>query len=134
MDSDEEPISRAPTIQIRAEANLTVRSPRAYFLCLPRAGSTPEFLANGGNCLTSPSNWQRRQVVDSEVAGSSALGFGAYVHTLRAVQGADVAQATFRSARHAGGLSVASIRINAPRFCMKWSSTASAGIRTVWSK
>ena len=88
---------------MRAEANLTVRSPRAYCLCLPRAGSNPEFRVNGGNCLTSSSNWQRRQVGKSEVAGSSAFGLGAFVHTLRAVQSADVTEPAFRSARHSGG-------------------------------
>ena len=31
------------------------------------------------------------------------------------------------------GLSADSLRINAPRFCTNWSSTASAGMRTVWS-
>ena len=31
------------------------------------------------------------------------------------------------------GLSYASLRINAPRFRINWSSTASAGMRTVWS-
>ena len=31
------------------------------------------------------------------------------------------------------GLSAASLRINVPRFRMNWSSTASAGMRTVWS-
>ena len=34
----------------------------------------------------------------------------------------------------AGGVSAASLRINVPRFCMNCSSTASAGIRTVWSR
>ena len=98
MDAGEQAISRTATIQMMTEANLTVRSPRAYCLCLPRAGSNPEFRANGGNCLTSPSNWQRRQVGDSEVAGSCAFGLGAFVHTLRAVQSADVAEAAFLSA------------------------------------
>ena len=85
MDSEEQAISRAATIQMRAAVNLTVRSPRAYYLCLSRVGSTPTFRSNVGNCLTSPLNWQRRQVGDSEVAGSCAFGFGAYVHTLRTV-------------------------------------------------
>ena len=103
VESDEQAISRAAMIQMRAEANLTVRSPRAYYLCLPRAGITPEFHANGGNCLTSSSNWQRRQVGDSEVAGSCAFGFGAFVHAVWTVLVCDVAEAAFRSARHAGG-------------------------------
>ena len=103
MDSKEQAISRAATIQMRAAADLTVRSPREYCLCLPRAGITPGFRANGGNCLTSPSNWQRRQVGKSEVAGSSAFWLGAFIHALRAVCGADVAEATFLSARHSDG-------------------------------
>jgi hypothetical protein len=88
---------------MRAAANLTVRSPRAYYLCLRCAGITPESRVNGGNCLTSPSNWQRRQVGDSEVAGSCAFGLGALVHTVWTVLACDVAEATFRSARHSGG-------------------------------
>ena len=90
-------------IQMRAEANLTVRSPRAYCLCLRCAGITPEFRVNGGNCLTSPSNWQRCQVGESEVAGSPAFGLGAFARAVLAVQDADVAEAAFRSARHSGG-------------------------------
>ena len=90
-------------IQMRAEANLTVRSPRAYYLCLRCAGITPESRVNGSNCLTSPSNWQRRQVRKSEVAGSCAFGLGALVHTVWTVLACDVAEATFRSARHSGG-------------------------------
>ena len=100
MDSEEQAISRAATIQMRAAADLTVRSPREYCLCLPRAGITPGFRANGGNCLTSRLDWQRRQVVESEVAGSSAFGLGAFVHTLRAVCGTDVAEPAFLCARH----------------------------------
>ena len=103
MDADEQAISRTATIQMMIEANLTVRSPRAYCLCLPRAGSNPDFRVNGGNCLTSSSNWQRRQVGKSGVAGSSAFRLGASVHTLRAVQSADVAEAASRSTRHSGG-------------------------------
>ena len=103
MDSEEQAISRAATIQMRAAADLTVRSPREYCLCLPRAGITPGFRANGVNCLTSRLNWQRRQVGHSEVAGSSAFGLGAFVHALRAVLGRDVAEATFLSTRHSGG-------------------------------
>ena len=95
MDSEEQAISRAATIQMRAAADLTVRSPREYCLCLQLAGITPGFRANGGNCLTSRLNWQRRQVVESEVAGSSAFWLGAFVHALRAVCGADVAEPAF---------------------------------------
>ena len=46
-----------------------------------------------------PSMTQER---DSEVGGSSAFGLGAFVHTLRAVQGADVAEAAFVFARYTG--------------------------------
>ena len=90
-------------IQMRAEANLTVRSPRAYCLCLRCAGITPEFRVNGGNCLTSPSNWQLRQVGKSEVAGSPAFGLGAFARAVLAVQDADVAETAFVWARHSGG-------------------------------
>ena len=40
------------------------------------------------------------QVRESEVGVSFAFGFGAFVHTLRVVQGADVAEPAFLWARH----------------------------------
>ena len=58
-----------------------------------------------------------------------------FVHSFWTISGTDAQK------RHScglgtrlAGLSADSLRINAPRFCTNWSSTASAGMRTVWSR
>ena len=85
-----------------------------------------------------PQAWGRLPAIrgcTSEVVGGAVFGLGTCVHTPWAI--GDVMSQKRHSCllgTRAAGFSAASLRINAPRFCMNWSSTASAGMRAVWSR
>ena len=93
---------------------VTVTVPKIFSGGLAPSAQLAVFHASGQAYYlsTDPSRGDRPRVLradddakrrESEVGGSSACGLGAFVHALRAVQGADVAEAAFRSARHSGG-------------------------------
>ena len=87
----------------------------------------------GGKCLRSSSGTARGRAPEKSRVVPSRGSVSVFICSGQSAALMSQKRHCCLLGTRAVGLSAASLRINAPRFCMNWSSTASAGMRTVWS-